>query len=162
MSWPRPPDTAAPSCCVLLALLSPGAATSCASSFAASQRGGCFYSLGSCIPVGFPSPLAGGGLGIPWAAPRTGGWVVAVTVPTEVAQLGDPRARWAQLTSAAGKGSCEELGAAKPRSLQLVALLCVSTRLSPPQCAQGMGQTPAGVSQESWGVTPTQVVVAQV
>lgn len=88
--------------------------------------------------------------------------VVVVTVPTEVAQLGDPHARWAQLTGTAGKGSCEELGAAKPRSLPLAALLCVSTRPSPPQCAQGTGQMPAGVSQESWWVAPTQVVVAQV
>lgn len=67
-SGPGAAGTAAASCCGRPASRSPRAASSSASSFLVAQRGGRFYSLGFCLPVGFSSPLAEGGLGVLQAA----------------------------------------------------------------------------------------------
>lgn len=67
-SGPGAAGTAAASCCGRPASRSPRAASSSASSFLVAQRGGRFYSLGFCLPVGFSSPLAEGGLGMLQAA----------------------------------------------------------------------------------------------
>lgn len=62
--------------------------------FPASQRGGCFYSLGFCLPAGFSSPLAEGGLGMLQAA--------------RCRWLGDAHGGSHGLAKAAG-GGCEPL-----------------------------------------------------